>query len=125
VPAGAFPIAVADRMSITGNTTDSPLDYHYYFYRWVVESPCAALSDLAEGRMAGFNVVPNPISDRFQWVGQAAPTTFTWLDMAGREVARHHEGAPGWLSRPSLQAGQYILVAHTEEGAHRMLVQLD
>jgi len=45
--------------------------------------------------------------------------------MAGREVARHHEDAPGWLSRPRLQAGQYILVAHTEEGARRVLVQLD
>ena len=48
VPEGSFPIAVADRMSITANTTDSPLDYFYYFYRWVVESPCAQSTGVDE-----------------------------------------------------------------------------
>ena len=125
VPAGTFPIAVADRMSITGNTTDSPLDYYYYFYRWVVESPCAPLSNLPEEASTAFHIHPNPVSDGFLWSGAGAPVDLLWLDMSGREVARMDRVTVGWVQRPALGAGQYVLVAQTEKDTHRMLVQLD
>lgn len=125
VPAGTFPIAVADRMSITGNTTDSPLDYYYYFYRWVVESPCAPLSSLPEEASEAFHLHPNPMSDGFLWSGSDAPVDLLWLDMAGREVARMDRVTAGWVQRPALGAGQYVLLALTEKDTHRMLVQLD
>lgn len=124
VPAGAFPIAVADRMSITGNTTDSPLDYHYYFYRWVVESPCAPLASVGEWAEDEFRIAPNPISDHFQWSGPQV-VSMTWLDMAGREVSRSGEVLANRMPRPDLNAGQYIVVAHTDKGIRRVLVQLD
>lgn len=125
VPAGTFPIAVADRMSITGNTTDSPLDYYYYFYRWVVESPCAPLSSLPEEASPAFHIHPNPVSDGFLWSGADAPVDLLWLDMSGREVARMDRVTVGWVQRPALGAGHYVLVAQTEKDTHRMLVQLD
>ena len=125
VPAGTFPISVADRMSITANTTDSPLDYYYYFYRWVVESPCAPLSGLEGGESMGFDVYPNPVAHGFQWSCMEGPADLVWLDMAGREVALIRGVSPGWVERPALGAGQYVLVAITEKGTQRMLVQLD
>ena len=112
-------------MSITANTTDSPLDYYYYFYRWVVESPCAPLSGLEGGESMGFDVYPNPVAHGFQWSCMEGPADLVWLDMAGREVALIRGVSPGWVARPALGAGQYVLVAITEKGTQRMLVQFD
>ena len=49
----------------------------------------------------------------------------TWLDMAGREVSRSGEVLGNRMPRPDLNAGQYIVVAHTDKGIRRVLVQLD
>jgi len=35
-----FPINLANVIEITSNTTDSPLDYYYYFYNWQLEINC-------------------------------------------------------------------------------------
>ena len=35
-----FPINLLDVIEITSNTTDSPLDYYYYFYNWQLEKEC-------------------------------------------------------------------------------------
>lgn len=67
VPAGAFPMPVADRIGITGNTTDSPLEYFYYFYKWVVESPCSetVATEEVSQRVA---LYPNPSRGGLLWV---------------------------------------------------------
>ena len=53
VPNNAYPISVANRINITGNTTDSPEEYFYYFYRWVVESVCSEVSATSESLKTG------------------------------------------------------------------------
>jgi len=42
-----FPINLLNIIEITSNTTDSPLDYYYYFYNWQLEAEC----DIVEGCM--------------------------------------------------------------------------
>jgi len=85
VPSGAFPIAVADRMSITSNTTDSPLDYYYYFYRWVVESPCEAFTAVDEFTSA-VSVFPNPGTGRVTLSGVDAGLAFAIRNILGQRV---------------------------------------
>ena len=41
VPNGIFPIEIADRITIIGNTTDSPESYFYYFYNWTIDASCS------------------------------------------------------------------------------------
>ena len=35
-----FPINLVNIIDITGNTTDNPLNYFYYFYNWQLEIGC-------------------------------------------------------------------------------------
>lgn len=37
-----FPFDIADALSITANTTDSPQSYFYYFYNWNITASCDA-----------------------------------------------------------------------------------
>tara|TARA_S200000501_G_scaffold245109_1_gene229549 strand:+ start:1772 stop:3664 length:1893 start_codon:yes stop_codon:yes gene_type:complete len=41
-----LPINLLDVIEITSNTTDSPLDYFYYFYNWQLEKECEDIIDL-------------------------------------------------------------------------------
>ena len=43
IDANIFPINLANVIEITSNTTDSPLDYYYYFYNWQLEINCNAI----------------------------------------------------------------------------------
>jgi len=107
VPVGSFPIAVADRMSITANTTDSPLDYFYYFYRWVAESPCAqstGVDDVApevalhpnpsrgsvrvSGAAAGSRVEVLNVTGALVWEGTMRGEQ-DWLDLSGAAPGLH------------------------------------
>ena len=85
VPPGAFPIAVADRISITSNTTDSPLDYFYYFYRWVIESPCAEFVAVEE-QQSRASVYPNPSSGRVLVKGAKTGDGVTLTNLLGQTV---------------------------------------
>ena len=40
LPNDVFPINLLNVIEITANTTDSPLDYYYYFYNWQLEIEC-------------------------------------------------------------------------------------
>ena len=108
VPAGAFPVAVADRMSITANTTDSPLDYFYYFYRWVVESPCAPFTSIEEEE-APIGVHPNPSSGVVHLSGALPGTPLIVTDVQGREVWSGVVGESARLDLTRLTAGLHFI----------------
>ncbi|MGB1618792.1 MAG: T9SS type A sorting domain-containing protein, partial [Flavobacteriales bacterium] len=108
VPAGAFPVAVADRMSITANTTDSPLDYYYYFYRWVVESPCAPFTSIEEEKRP-FGVHPNPSSGMVHLTGVQSGTFVNVTDVQGREVWSGVVGESSKLDLTRLTAGMHFI----------------
>lgn len=113
VPSGAFPVAVADRMSITNNTTDSPLDYFYYFYRWVVSSPCAPFTGVeTEDRSIG--VFPNPSRGPVSIMGVLAGQTIEVRDTFGRSVwCGVSTGAGEPIDLSGLAPGVYFI--HVEE----------
>ena len=113
VPSGAFPVAVADRMSITANTTDSPLDYFYYFYRWVVSSPCAPFTGVVtEDRF--FGVFPNPSRGSVIIDGVTAGEAIEVKNTFGQLVWRGKSGGQGFpIDLSGLAPGVYFI--HVEE----------
>lgn len=117
VPSGTFPIAVADRMEITSNTTDSPLDYYYYFYRWVVQSPCAPFVGVGESVLGPGHPVPNPTSGPFSIEGGVEGARVSITDPTGREVYAVEVGAEGLtLDLTGKPAGTYLIRMWTERG---------
>lgn len=109
VPAGSFPIAVADRMSITGNTTDSPQDYFYYFYRWRVAAPCTEPTSLEAPSAGQFGVHPNPTRGQFTITGLKDGQPWTVVDLGGRAVASGQGQSQGQsVDLSSLPAGVFL-----------------
>ena len=92
VPLGGFPVAVADRMEITGNTTDSPQDYFYYFYRWLVQSPCSPFVDVVEEAVMQWQVFPNPSDGLFRLTSLDEDVQVKVVDGLGRTVWQHGPG---------------------------------
>lgn len=110
VPAGGFPISVADRLSITGNTTDSPLDYHYYFYRWRISAPCSATSGVSEGPSVAPFAFPNPATNILAVEGLSKGMRLSVMDGTGRVVQRLLANEPRTLIPVAeLPEGLYIL----------------
>ena len=121
VPEGEFPVGVADRMSITSNTTDSPLDYFYYFYRWVVESPCAEPTGISTPDPA-FSVHPNPTSGALTLSGLTQGDWVSVLNPLGREVhGAQVNQAQTVLNLSGLPSGLYLLQAGTEKSVRVIL----
>ncbi len=63
VPSGVFPIQIADRITIVGNTTDSPESYYYYFYNLTLEASCTGTLSTGDLQSDTFIIYPNPVSD--------------------------------------------------------------
>jgi len=63
VPTGVFPIQIADRITITGNTTDNPTSYYYYFYSWSIDESCVGTMSSSEMKSSSILVYPNPTSN--------------------------------------------------------------
>ena len=63
VPSGVFPIQIADRLTIVGNTTDSPESYYYYFYNWTLDASCSGTLPVGDLQSDSFIIYPNPVSD--------------------------------------------------------------
>jgi len=109
VPNNAYPISVANRINITGNTTDSPEEYFYYFYRWIVESVCSevsATSESPENRM----FYPNPNRAGLLWIhGLQAGSMCEIFSISGscllREIPENSEA----LDIQSLPFGMYCV----------------
>ena len=121
VPEGEFPVGVADRMSITSNTTDSPLDYFYYFYRWVVESPCAEPTGISTPDPA-LSVHPNPTSGALTLSGLTQGDWVSVLNPLGREVhGAQVNQAQTVLNLSGLPSGLYLLQAGTEKSVRVIL----
>tara|TARA_B100000575_G_scaffold294600_1_gene311987 strand:- start:323 stop:2392 length:2070 start_codon:yes stop_codon:yes gene_type:complete len=59
VTPSTFPIDLLDVITITGNTTDSPLDYYYYFYNWQIEIKCDNNSGCTDSEACNFNPEAN------------------------------------------------------------------
>ena len=56
-----FPINLVDIIEITSNTTDSPLDYYYYFYNWQLEINCENIVGCIDITACNYN--PNASED--------------------------------------------------------------
>ena len=95
-------------MSITANTTDSPLDYYYYFYRWVLEAPCAPFTAIEEAG-AEFGLHPNPSSGVIQLTGAQPGTPVTVTDAQGRVVWTGTVGESLRLDWTQLAAGVHTV----------------
>ena len=52
---GSFPINLVDIIEITSNTTDSPLDYYYYFYNWQLEIACEDIKECNDETACNYN----------------------------------------------------------------------
>ena len=63
VPNGIFPIEIADRITIIGNTTDSPESYFYYFYNWTIDASCSGSLTNQNLLVKNILIYPNPTSD--------------------------------------------------------------
>lgn len=112
VPAGTFPLAVANRMSITGNTTDSPLDYHYYFYRWRLSAPCSATSGSSDLSSESLGIYPNPASEALNIEGLVAGMNVAIVDVSGRVVDRFKAtDVRAVIDVATLPEGFYVLKA--------------
>ena len=95
-------------MSITANTTDSPLDYFYYFYRWVVESPCSPFTGIEE-EAAPIGIHPNPSSGGIYLTGVLPGTSVKVTDAQGREVWSGVVGESARLDLTRLTAGLHFI----------------
>jgi hypothetical protein len=84
VPAGTFPIPVADRIDITSNTTVSSEALFYYFYAWVVEAPCDPFVGIAPLTDSPVQWYPNPAQGDLWLHGQSGPYTLAIRDLNGR-----------------------------------------
>ncbi len=115
VPAGTFPIAVADRMSITGNTTDSPTDYHYYFYRWTLSAPCSPTSGVEQNAVQIPLAFPNPAHQQLAIDDVGAGKTLAVMDISGRVIYSTVTGdGRTIINVADLSEGLYILAVEGE-----------
>lgn len=85
VPSGTFPIAVADRMSITANTTDEPQSFFYYFYRWTLASPCVSPNGVIEMSQP-WDLFPNPSNGSVVLSSIQGKADLVLRDLQGRVV---------------------------------------
>ena len=111
VPSGAFPVAVSDRISITGNTTDSPQDYFYYFYSWVIEAPCGVPLNIDQTTKSFVNWYPNPARDRLWINGPEQTYQVTILDLNGKLA---------WQSENTLQGPQSLDLSSIPSGVYTL-----
>ena len=110
-----FPIAVADRMSITGNTTDSPTDYHYYFYRWTLSAPCSPTSGVEQNAVQIPLAFPNPAHQQLAIDDVGAGKTLAVMDIAGRVIYSTVTGdGRTIINVADLSEGLYILAVEGE-----------
>lgn len=123
VPGGTFPIAVADRMSITGNTTDSPLDYHYYFYRWVLSASCDGTLDIEASHLDTPSMYPNPASHQVVVQGLKPGGSLSLIDLLGQVVRTQRITAERQEFRlDGIAPGVYIL-SNGRDWTRRLTVQ--
>ena len=117
VPEGSFPIAVADRMTITANTTDEPQAYYYYFYRWTLESPCASPSSVTNSENP-WGVFPNPTQGGVWVTGVTDRSDVKLTDASGRAVWASTVVLTGRdrLTWPAMEPGLYFLSVDNASG---------
>jgi N-acetylneuraminic acid mutarotase len=115
VPEGTFPLDVANRMSIIGNTTDSPQDYHYYFYRWTLSASCSGTSGVAPHQGQVPTAFPNPARDVLVIDGLGDGKELVVMEVSGRVVQRLlTNGARTFINVAVLPEGMYILAVPGE-----------
>ena len=125
VPTGTYPISVADRMSITANTTDEPQAYFYYFYRWVLEASCSPLSQVSNLE-TNWRLYPNPSNGAVVMTGVLEDARLTLSDMRGQIIWSKQWAMTGRdrLLWPGLPAGSYILRIETVEATESLKVMM-
>ena len=55
ISSDVFPINLLDIIEINSNTTDSPLDYYYYFYNWQLEINCENILGCTDQNACNYN----------------------------------------------------------------------
>ena len=121
VPAGTFPIPVADRIDITGNTTVSAEALFYYFYAWVLEALCDPFVGVASLTGSPVQWYPNPAQGDLWLHGQTGRYTLAIRDLNGRLLLTEENQLNGkqHVDISALPAGVYTVGILTQGEWHR------
>ena len=106
VPNGIFPIDIADRITIIGNTTDSPESYFYYFYNWTIDASCSGSLSNQESFLNDISIYPNP-SSSYLFLNNSTVLEAKVYDLKGKLILI--ENITNKLDISYLDKGVYII----------------
>jgi len=118
VPTGLFPIQIADRITITSNTTDNPTSYYYYFYNWRIDESCDGTLSNSEMTSSNILVYPNPTSNNLTVdLGHlnGINTTIKLYDSSSKLVFETQSSSTLTIDVAGFAKGMYSLELLTEE----------
>ena len=128
VPTGVFPIQIADRITITSNTTDNPTSYYYYFYNWSIDESCTGTLSNSEMTASNILVYPNPTSNNLTIdLGDlnGVKTTIKLYDPSGKIVFEKKSPSTLMIDVSGFAKGMYSLEITTDEQVLRSQVIID
>ena len=106
VPNGIFPIDIADRITIIGNTTDSPESYFYYFYNWTIDASCSGSLSNEETFLNDISIYPNP-SSSYLFLNNSTELEAKVYDLKGKLILIEY--ITNKLDISYLEKGVYII----------------
>ena len=125
VPTGVFPIQIADRITITSNTTDNPTSYYYYFYNWSIDESCTGTLSNSEMTASNILVYPNPTSNNLTIdLGDfnGFKTTIKLYNSSGKLVFEKKSPSTLIIDVSGFAKGMYSLELTTDEQVLRSQV---
>lgn len=69
ISSDVFPINLLNVIEITSNTTDSPIDYYYYFYNWQLEINCENISGCTNLTACNYNQYATDDDGSCEYIG--------------------------------------------------------
>jgi len=118
VPLGVFPIEIADRITIVGNTTDSPESFYYYFYNWTLDASCSGTLSTGYQQPDKFIIYPNPVSDYLiikEDDKLNTSCTINLINTVGNIVYRSNFQVNQPISVSNFDSGIYFLEIYSED----------
>ena len=128
VPTGVFPIQIADRITITSNTTDNPTSYYYYFYNWTIDESCTGTLSNSEMTSSNILVYPNPTSNNLTIdLGHlnGINTTIKLYDSSSKLVLEKQSTSTLMLDVSGFAKGMYTVEILTGDQVLRSQVIID